>query len=66
MVYLCAVLNKYYQEVSHRPTRAYYFWEDVHFRDFSLIKYQFKDFRDDGIFGANDIDVLVGDYAEID
>lgn len=63
VVYLCAVLNKYYQEVSHRPTRAYYFWEDVHFRDFSLIKYQFKDFRDDGIFEANDIDVLVGDYA---
>ncbi|CAX41885.1 conserved hypothetical protein [Candida dubliniensis CD36] len=63
MVYLCGVLNKYYQVVDHRPTRGYYFWEDVHFRDFSLIKYQFKDFNDEEIFAVNNVDVLVGDHA---
>ncbi|RLV93493.1 Protein EBS1 [Spathaspora sp. JA1] len=50
---------------SNRPTRKYYFWEDVHFRDFKLIKYQFKDFKDDALFQINNINFLVGDYSQL-
>ncbi|CUM63235.1 uncharacterized protein PRCAT00000806001 [Priceomyces carsonii] len=45
-----------------RPLREYYFDEDVHLRESSLIKFQFKDFKDDHLFKANNIDILVGDY----
>ncbi|CAN3481524.1 hypothetical protein DICA0_E35256 [Diutina catenulata] len=44
-----------------RPTRAYYFTEDVDFKDFSVIKYQFKDFTDDRLF--NDYDLMAGDFS---
>ncbi|KAK6462029.1 Est1 DNA/RNA binding domain-containing protein [Scheffersomyces coipomensis] len=47
-----------------RPVRAYYFEDDVIFKDFSLIKYQFKDFKDDNLFKANNINLLCGDYTE--
>ncbi|KAL6451620.1 EBS1 Protein EBS1 [Candida maltosa Xu316] len=68
VMYLTAVLNNYLTDsfIDSRPTRKYYFWEDVHFRDCSLIKFQFKDFKDDGIFEENDINHLVGDYSDID
>lgn len=46
-----------------RPTRSFYFEEDVQFRDFLLIKFQFKDFKDDHLFASGNIDLLVGDYS---
>ncbi|KAG7660892.1 EBS1 [[Candida] subhashii] len=71
-----SIMNKLveYQQISlhqdniiiqNRPERQYYFWEDAHFRDFSLIKFQFKDFKDDELFSLNNINYLVGDYSEL-
>lgn len=51
-------------ESNSRPTRYYYFIEDVYFRDFSLIKFQFKDFKDDHLFRSNNINLLVGDFVD--
>jgi len=48
-----------------RPVRDYYFREDVYFRDFLIIKFQFKDFKDDHIFASNNINLLVGDYTSL-
>lgn len=45
-----------------RPIRNYYFAEDVTFKDFQIIKYQFKDFKDDHLFQANDINLLNNDF----
>lgn len=47
-------------EQNKRPTRPYYFEEDVAFRDFLLIRFQFKDFNDDQFFSSNQIDLLTG------
>lgn len=46
-----------------RPIRNYYFAEDVLLKDFLLIKYQFKDFKDDHLFDTNDINLLNHDYS---
>ncbi|EGW31171.1 uncharacterized protein SPAPADRAFT_52339 [Spathaspora passalidarum NRRL Y-27907] len=74
---ICNILNRFIEyntdkehmklmlTQSNRPTRSYYFWEDVHFRDFKLIKYQFKDFKDDALFQVNNINFLIGDYSEL-
>lgn len=43
-----------------KPTREYYFEEDVQFKDFLPIKYQFKDFNDDALFACGSVDVLMG------
>lgn len=48
-----------------RPRRNYYFAEDVNFKDCLLINYQFKDFKDDGLFEIDNIDLLVGDYSSL-
>lgn len=48
-----------------RPVRDYYFKEDVYFRDFLIIKFQLKDFKDDHIFASNNINLLVGDYSSL-
>ncbi|CCE79545.1 Piso0_001617 [Millerozyma farinosa CBS 7064] len=50
-------------EQNKRPIRPYYFEEDVAFRDFSLIRFQFKDFNDDQFFTSNQIDLLTGDNS---
>jgi hypothetical protein len=46
-----------------RPTRNYYFLEDVLFKDFSIILYQFKDFKDDHLFQNVNPDLLANDYT---
>ncbi|EDK40214.2 hypothetical protein PGUG_04312 [Meyerozyma guilliermondii ATCC 6260] len=43
-----------------KPTRSYYYTEDVVFKDFSPIKYQFKDFNDDDLFSSGSVDLLMG------
>ena len=43
-----------------KPTRSYYYTEDVVFKDFLPIKYQFKDFNDDGLFSSGSVDLLMG------
>ncbi|RLV88375.1 Protein EBS1 [Meyerozyma sp. JA9] len=43
-----------------KPTRSYYYTEDVLFKDFSPIKYQFKDFNDDDLFSSGSVDLLMG------
>jgi telomere elongation protein len=48
-----------------RPCRSYYFKEDVMFKDFLLIRYQFKDFKDDALFAGNNINLLVGDQSSL-
>lgn len=48
-----------------RPLRNYYFLEDVLLKDFLLIKYQFKDFKDDHLFESSDIDLLNNDYSSL-
>lgn len=48
-----------------RPCRSYYFKEDVMFKDFLLIRFQFKDFKDDALFAGNNINLLVGDYSSL-
>lgn len=52
-------------KLNSRPTRDYYFIEDVSFRDFLIIKFQLKDFKDDHIFVSNNINLLVGDYSDL-
>lgn len=42
------------------PTRAYYFTEDVDFKDFSAIGYRFKDFDDEALF--TDYVAMSGDW----
>lgn len=46
-------------EANVLPTRTHYFAEDVHFKDFAPIGFQFKDFDDLHLF-AKDVDVLFG------
>lgn len=46
-----------------RPIRNYYFPEDVILKDFSIIKFQFKDFKDDHLFESGNINLFVGDYS---
>lgn len=48
-----------------RPIRNYYFKEDVIFKDFQIIKYQFKDFKDDHLFQTNDINLLNNDFRSL-
>lgn len=50
-------------EANTRPTRSYYFEEDVLLKDFSAISFQLKDFKDDHLFEADNIDLLAGDYS---
>lgn len=50
-------------EQNKRPTRPYYFEEDVAFKDFLLIRFQFKDFNDDQFFTSNQIDLLTGNNS---
>lgn len=45
-----------------RPVRTHYFTEDVQFKDFSPIGFQFKDFDDDHLFESGNIDLLFGSY----
>lgn len=52
-------------EILLKPIRSYYFEEDLIFKDFKLIKYQFKDFNDDHLFKANNIDLLSNDYRSL-
>lgn len=46
-----------------RPTRNYYFLEDVLFKDYSIILYQFKDFKDDHLFQNVNPNLLANDYT---
>lgn len=46
-----------------RPLRSHYFQEDLMFKDFIVIRNQFRDFKDDLLFGASNIDALHGDYS---
>ncbi|CAH6722874.1 hypothetical protein CLIB1444_11S03114 [[Candida] jaroonii] len=48
-----------------RPVRSYYFADDVILKDFSIIKYQFKDFKDNHLFESNDINLLNNDYSSL-
>ena len=48
-----------------RPKRDYYFVEDVVLKDFLLINYQFKDFKDDNLFNSSDVDLLDGDFRSL-
>lgn len=42
------------------PSRTHFFDEDVQFKDFGPIGFQFKDFRDDHLFRADDSTLLFG------
>lgn len=42
------------------PVRSYYFSEDVQFKDFRPIGFQFKDFNDDMLFASGNVNVLFG------
>lgn len=48
-----------------RPVRSYYFVDDVILKDFLIIKYQFKDFKDNHLFESNDINLLNNDYSSL-
>lgn len=65
----CSLLNKILSKSADihesvrnnlKPTRSYYYTEDVLFKDFLPIKYQFKDFNDDGLFSSGSVDLLMG------
>lgn len=66
MVYLTAVLKRFASDSTTRPTRMFFFEEDVNFRDCSLIKYQFKDFNDEALFSPYNANMVVGDYSKCD
>ncbi|KAK6455985.1 uncharacterized protein RJT20DRAFT_41018 [Scheffersomyces xylosifermentans] len=53
----------YLLRIGSRPVRSYFFSEDLIFKDFEVIKYQFKDFKDDHLFTADNINLLHGDYS---
>lgn len=42
------------------PVRSYYFPEDVQYKDFLPIGYQFKDFNDNFLFSSGNVSVLFG------
>lgn len=42
------------------PVRSYYFGEDVHYKDFMPIGFQFRDFNDDHLFTSGNVDLLFG------
>lgn len=46
-----------------RPSRAYFFHEDVILKDFSVLGYQFKDFRDDHLFRSRNVNLVNGDFS---
>lgn len=48
-----------------RPKRDYYFVEDVVLKDFLLINYQFKDFKDDNLFNSSNVDLLDGNFRSL-
>lgn len=50
--YACAELKT--------PVRSFYFDEDIQFKDFLLIGYQFKDFDDSHLFTCGSVDGLFG------
>lgn len=66
VVYLTAVLKRFASDSTTRPTRMFFFEEDVNFRDCSLIKYQFKDFNDEALFSPYIANMVVGDYSKCD
>lgn len=68
VMYLSTVLNRYVEncDTTGRPTRMFFFKEDVDFRDCSLVKYQFKDFKDESMFDPYDVNLIVGDYSNCD
>lgn len=47
---------------ARRPVRSHYFSEDVQYKDFSPIGFQFKDFDDDHLFQSGNVDLLFGSY----
>lgn len=47
-----------------KPTRSYFFTEDVLYKDFLPIKYQFKDFDDNALFTSGSVDALMGNDNE--
>lgn len=55
-------INKLYRNDA-KPQRFYFFKEDVNFKDFAPIKFQFRDFRDEHLFHSRDINILMGDYS---
>ncbi|KAJ8143583.1 hypothetical protein OY671_003291 [Metschnikowia pulcherrima] len=44
------------------PIRSHYFSEDIHFKDFTPIGCQFKDFDDNHLFGSGNINLLFGTF----
>lgn len=52
-------------ESGSRPVRSHYFSEDVLFRDFLVVNYQLKDFKDDHLFSPNNPDLLLGDFSSL-
>lgn len=42
------------------PIRTHYFDEDVHYKDYTPIGCQFKDFNDDHLFKSGNVDLLFG------
>lgn len=46
-----------------RPSRVYFFKEDIVLKDFSIIGFQFKDFKDDHLFKSRNINLLNGDFS---
>ncbi|GEQ72537.1 hypothetical protein JCM33374_g6224 [Metschnikowia sp. JCM 33374] len=44
------------------PIRSHYFSEDIHFKDFAPIGFQFKDFNDNHLFESGNIHLLFGSY----
>ncbi|ODV81325.1 uncharacterized protein CANTADRAFT_43725, partial [Suhomyces tanzawaensis NRRL Y-17324] len=57
------ILKVYLAQAETSDIRNYYFREDVLFRDFSVIKYQFKDFDDNHLFKSKNFNLLLGDYS---
>lgn len=51
---------KVFETGAETPIRSYYFEEDVHFKDFLPIGYQFKDFDDSFLFSSGNVNLLFG------
>lgn len=55
-----SIKTKLFEADDETPTRSYYFEEDVEFKDFLPIGYQFKDFNDNFLFSSGNVNVLFG------
>ncbi|EGV60301.1 hypothetical protein CANTEDRAFT_136783 [Yamadazyma tenuis ATCC 10573] len=52
-------------DLTTKPIRNYYFAEDIMFKDFKLVSHQLKDFNDNHLFEANNIDLLNNNFSSL-